>query len=146
MERRRPARPRFRRSDSAGCGDDTCPDWASKGDGGMIEDRRDMPFANNIERAIHFQKHGPKLGIATEEEYERLADSFLFGPLAPPTSECTRPNQIDCLRFNDWSSRFGVACIRPVFVRTLYRVDRAKIARHGEAPGFFRYECGRTNL
>jgi len=108
-----------------------------------------MPFADAMERAIHFVKHGHKFGAATEEEYERMADAFLFGEMHADTSECTRPpcvrsGLIDRLRFGSTSRHFGVACTQPEFLRTFYPVEPKVIARHGGAPGFFRYECARV--
>src|ERR1017187_7990732 len=92
---------------------------------------RIMPFVNSWERKIHFSKHGHEFGVGTEEEYELMADSFMFGGMTHPTQECTRPNLVDRLRFNGTNRHFGVVCVTPVFIRTFYRVRPAKIARHG---------------
>ncbi|SRR5258708_35406735 len=105
-----------------------------------------MPFANNFERALHFQKHGHEFGASTEIDYEQMADAFMFGILAPPAQECTRPNRVDRLRFNNSNRNFGVAHVRPEFLRTFYRVSSIKIARHGGGAAFFGYECARMNL
>jgi len=107
---------------------------------------RMMPFVNSWERKIHFLKHGHEFGIGTEEEYEHMADTFMFGGMTPPTQECTRPNLVDRLRFNGTNRHFGVASIAPVFIRTFYPVRPAKIARHGGPNLFFAFECGRVNL
>lgn len=100
----------------------------------------EMPFANNFERALHFQKHGHEFGAATETDYERMADAFMFGILVSPVQECTRPNHVDRLRFSDPNRHFGVACVHPEIVRTFYRVSSLKIARHGGGARFFGYE------
>lgn len=105
-----------------------------------------MPFANQIERDIHFQKHGHKFGIATAADYEQLADAFLFGAMNASTGECIRPNAIDRLRFNNANRHFGVACMAPICVRSFYPVELMKINRHGGSAGFFSYECARVNL
>jgi hypothetical protein len=102
-----------------------------------------MPFANPMERAIHFWKHGAEFGCKTDEDYERLADSFLFGAMSATTRECWRPNGVDRLRFNSSNRHFGVACIAPVFIRTFYQVGIKKVAKHGGVNGFLSYECAR---
>jgi hypothetical protein len=105
-----------------------------------------MPFANTFELEIHFKKHGHKFGAATKEEYERLADAFLFGPMSADTRECIRLNNTDRLRFDFVKVHFGVASIVPVFVRTFYPVERRLVVRHGGPRGYFSYECARVEL
>lgn len=105
-----------------------------------------MPFVNSWERKIHFSKHGHEFGVSSEEEYEHMADTFMFGDMTPPTQECTRPSLVDRLRFNRRNRHFGVACVVPVFIRTFYPVNPMKIARHGGPDLFFAFECGRVNL
>ncbi len=108
--------------------------------------REIVPFANSLESALHFKKHGQKFGRADEFEYEKMADQFLFGIMHADTHECVRPNALDRIRFNYNNRHFGVACILPEFVRTFYPVRPITIAKHGGAAGYFAYECGRTNL
>ncbi|MCI0403927.1 MAG: hypothetical protein L0212_10450 [Acidobacteria bacterium] len=105
-----------------------------------------MPFANTLELDIHFKKHGHKFGLATKEEYERLADAFMFGPMNASTKECIRPNGNDRLRFDFVTVHFGVASVAPEFVRTFYPVERRKVLRHGGSAGYFAYECARVEL
>jgi hypothetical protein len=105
-----------------------------------------MPFANSFELEIHFKKHGHKFGAATKEEYERLADTFLFGPMDAHTRECIRPNGADRLRFDFARMHFGVASVAPAFVRTFYPVERRIVTRHGGPAGYFSYECARVGL
>ena len=105
-----------------------------------------MPFVNSWERAIHFARHGHEFGVSSEEEYEHMAESFMFGDMTPPTQECMRPSLVDRLRFNGRNRHFGVACVVPVFIRTFYPVNAMKIARHGGPDLFFAFECGRANL
>lgn len=99
-----------------------------------------MPFANAMELEIHFRKHGRKFGIATKEEYERLADLFMFGQMGPNTRECLRPGGADRLRFDFVTVHFGVASVVPAFVRTFYPVERRIVMRHGGSAGYFAYE------
>ena len=105
-----------------------------------------MPFANPLERATHFVRHGAEFGCATEAEYEVLAEQFLFGPMDVYTRQCVRPNGNDRLRFRAIDRDFGVACVRPAFIRTFYKVRLLKIHRHGGPEAFFRYECARIDL
>ena len=105
-----------------------------------------MPFANPMELALHFQKHGYKFGAATAADYQAMADAFMFGAMNQDTHECVRPSGTDRLRHNFVSRHFGCACINPAFVRTFYPISAAKHTRHGSAANFFAYECGRTNL
>lgn len=99
-----------------------------------------------MQLAIHFAKHGHKFGAASQSEYERMADEFLFGLMDRDTSECLRPSGADRLRFRTTNRHFGVACTRPIFVRTFYPVEAGLIANHGGAARYFTYECGRTVL
>jgi hypothetical protein len=39
----------------------------------------------------HFERHGADFGASTPEEYEELADTFMYGELLSSTKECTRP-------------------------------------------------------
>jgi pyocin large subunit-like protein len=105
-----------------------------------------MPFANPLERATHFVRHGAEFGCATESEYEMLAEQFLFGPMDTYTRQCVRPKGNDRLRFRPSERHFGVASVRPEFIRTFYKVRLLKIQRHGGSEAFFRFECARIDL
>lgn len=110
--------------------------------------QRHMPFADNMRRALHFAKHGGGVGAATEDDYERMADAFMGGSPGAAVSECVRPSGRDRLRFRATDRRFGCAVAGgpPTIVRTFYAVAAHAVARRGGPAGFFRYECGRTNL
>jgi hypothetical protein len=54
-----------------------------------------MPFANELERAIHFAKHGHEFSASTEIDHERVADAFLSRPMTMTMRECIRPNRLD---------------------------------------------------
>jgi hypothetical protein len=105
-----------------------------------------MPFANALERATHYLRHGTQFGCASEDEYEKLAEQFLFGGMDSHTNECVRPSGNDRLRFRALDRDFGVACVKPVFIRTFYKVRLLKIQRHGGADAFFAHECARIKL
>ena len=105
-----------------------------------------MPFANDMERELHFWKHGEDFGAVDSLEYERLADDFMYGALGIDTHECIRPQGVDRVRF-DYGTHFeGIACTQPAFLRTFYAVSLDLIRKHGGEAGYFRYECGRINL
>jgi hypothetical protein len=104
-----------------------------------------MPFANPLESATHFVRHGAEFGYAPEAEHEVLAEQFLLGPMEAHTKQCVRPNGTDRLRFRAIDRDFGVACARLAFIRTFYKVRLLKI-RHGGPDAFFRYECARIGL
>jgi hypothetical protein len=102
-----------------------------------------LPFANAQELSIHFAKHGHKFGIATEKEYEKMADAFMSGAMNANTKECTRPNRTRRCRLDFVRIHFGVACINPSFVLTFYPVDPAVVAFNRDVNGFFTNECAR---
>jgi len=107
-----------------------------------------MPFANLLERDIHFTKHGHKFGAKDAMEYEELADAFMYGPLDVDTRECTRPTAIDRVRFGFVTHFLGVSCLIPApeVIRTFYKVERTIIAWRGGERAYFSFECGRVNL
>jgi hypothetical protein len=82
-----------------------------------------------MELATHFRKHGHKFGAATESDYERLAEQFLFGAMDSDMQDCIRPDGIDRIRFKSGNQYFGVAIIAQSFVRTFYPVEAQHIAR-----------------
>lgn len=102
-----------------------------------------MPFQDTLERDIHFAKHGHEFGASDAMEYERMADAFMFDPIIADVRECIRPGGMDRLRFGYSSHRLGVACTRPVFIRTFHVVRSVNIASHGGTRGYFQWQCGR---
>jgi len=105
-----------------------------------------MPFANDIERDLHFAKHGHKFRALDAFQYETMADQFMFGALSADTRECIRPSQVDRVRFGFVTHYQGIACMTPEFVRTFYPVKQTTIARRGGEAGYFAYECSRIGL
>jgi hypothetical protein len=96
-----------------------------------------------MELALHFRKHGHKVGAATAADYEQMADAFMFGPMNADTQECTRPAGRRRCRLDFRAVHFGVACVVPAFVITFYPPDARTVARHGGMNRYFLYECGR---
>jgi len=74
-----------------------------------------MPFANPLERATHFVRHGAEFGCATEAEYEVLAEQFLFGPMEAHMRQCVRPKGNDRLRFRAINRVWGSLCNSGVY-------------------------------
>ncbi len=105
-----------------------------------------MPFANSFERNIHFVKHGHKFGAADALEYERMADQFMYGLLDIDTHECTRPNNVDYIRFGFGTHYEGIICMIRDVLRTFYPVEAIVIARHGGETNYFAHECSRITL
>jgi hypothetical protein len=101
-----------------------------------------MPFANTLERDIHYVSHGHEFGVSSAEDYERIADDFINGALAMDAKECTRRN-LDKVRFGFMSLKLGVGTPHPNIVRTFYIVKRHIVVRHGGSAGYFSYECQR---
>ena len=53
-------------------------------------------------------KHRNLLGIGTEAEYLKAADTFLGGKLPADVMECTRRRDGDRLRFRESTQEYGV--------------------------------------
>lgn len=105
-----------------------------------------VPFATSLHRDIHFKKHGARFGASDAEEYERMADEFMFGDKDRNTRECTRPNRGQRLRFNTWTRYFGsAASVAPEHLKTFYVVEQGHINFHGGEISYFGWECGRIN-
>lgn len=102
-----------------------------------------MPFRNQLERDLHFAKHGNEFGATDAADYEKMADDFMSGALDADTGECTRPGGLDRIRFGFSTYIEGVACTMPVYLRTFYVVSAMLVARHGGSRGYFSFECGR---
>lgn len=107
-----------------------------------------MPFRDQYERDIHFQKHGHEFGAADADEYERMAHQFMYGARGQNTRECTRPKsrrgEQDRVRF-DFGTHFqAIACFIPAaFLRTFYVVKTTMIAHCGGEAQYFADECAR---
>src|SRR5215469_4923964 len=100
-----------------------------------------MPFATELQRDLHFAKHGHTVGAADAMQYEMMAEQFMFGPMTLSMRACQRPNGADQLRYNLLNRHFGAACALPVYVKTFYQVPLHTVHRHGGGVEYFAYEC-----
>jgi pyocin large subunit-like protein len=67
-----------------------------------------VPFKQRHQLDRHFVRHGEEFNVTTAEEYERLADAFLLGPLRQGAMECIRPRDGASLRFDPNTAEYGV--------------------------------------
>jgi len=77
-----------------------------------------------VHRADHFQNHGERLGLLTEDEYETFADAFLGEPAPPSARQFVRPWNGDLVRYDEGVDVFGVLR-NDGFIKTCYRPDPA---------------------
>jgi hypothetical protein len=105
-----------------------------------------MPFQDTLERDIHFAKHGIEFGAVNAIEYERMADTFMFSPMAIEVHECIRPTGQDRIRFGFITFRLGVACVTPQFIRTFHIVGLREVRRRRGSTGYFAWQCGRMYI
>jgi hypothetical protein len=94
-----------------------------------------------LKRDIHFVRHGHEFGLATPEEYERMADLFMLGPMNADTHECPRPNGRLRDRMDFVTVHFGVAEVRKPVINTFYIPKPDTIARHGGVAQLFLDYC-----
>jgi hypothetical protein len=102
-----------------------------------------MPFFDQLERDIHFKKHGAEFGASDPADYERMADAFMFGAIESDARECVRPQGEDRIRFGFITHRLGVACVTPQFIRTFHVVRLRTVRSHRDSAGYFAWQCGR---
>lgn len=79
-------------------------------------------FLSLLHRADHFQNHGTRLGIATEEEYETFADEFLRNPCPASARQFVRSWNGDLVRYDEGVDVFAVLR-NDGFIKTCYRPD-----------------------
>jgi len=102
-------------------------------------------FASWADLSDHFTKHvlqRRELSVATEAEYEALADAFLGGPMDQHTEECVRPRDHDKIRFNKITNEFGVLR-SDGYIRTYFRAS-TKRHSHPTNLDYFIWECNQT--
>jgi pyocin large subunit-like protein len=85
-------------------------------------------FRSFLRRSDHFGDHGKRLGVATEQEYETLADT-MFGPISPTIRQFTRSWNGDLVRYDEVKDVFAIKD-GDGFLKTCYRPDPFF---HGEA-------------
>ena len=79
-------------------------------------------FRSLPERSDHFQAHGARLGIFSEEEYADFADTFLRSPCPPLALEFVRTKNGDRVRYDEIEDVFAVVT-KDGFIKTCYRPD-----------------------
>ncbi len=67
-----------------------------------------MPFKHRFARDHHFERHGEEVSAKTADEYEKLADAFMTGPLRQGMRHCVRLRDGALIRFDPATSEYGV--------------------------------------
>lgn len=65
-----------------------------------------MPFKHRYSRDNHFERHGDEFSAKTADEYEKMAEKFMYGPLPPGVKECKRTDGV-IVRFDPATAAFG---------------------------------------
>lgn len=97
-----------------------------------------MPFEDRQDLLEHFADHWDEFGVGTPEEYERLADAFMFGPLSANIEECVRVQGGFC-RYDRDTQEYGTVNAQG-FLCTYFIPDPAI---HGERTNleYFHKRC-----
>lgn len=66
-----------------------------------------VPFKHRYDLSRHFARHGQEFQASTADEYERLADAFMIGPLRQGALECLN-TEGNIVRFDPRTEEFGV--------------------------------------
>ena len=100
-----------------------------------------VPFASKYKRESHFLSHGHKVGAASEEEYERMADEFISRLKNPDLYDCIR-NLVtnDRIRLEGRTLYFGIA-YGVLIIKSFYPKDANAIAADGGPAGFVARKC-----
>jgi len=100
-----------------------------------------VPFPDARKRAIHFTKHGSKLGALNEFDYERMADAFMSAPMHPNLHECFRIiPPLDRIRLDGTTLHFGVA-YNVLTLKTYHIRDEHGVTLRGGPAGFVAFKC-----
>lgn|SRR5271166_3888711 len=104
-----------------------------------------VPFASVMERDIHFRRHGHEFGVGTPDEYEQMADAFMFGAMDADTHECIQASKPRRNRMSFATLHFGVAVVAvpPETLLTFYLPRPSTVARHGGVANLFADYCAR---
>jgi pyocin large subunit-like protein len=98
-----------------------------------------------MERDIHFRRHGHEFGVGTPDEYEQMADAFMFGPINADTHECIGPNGNRRKRMDYITVHFGAAVVRRNVLITFYIPTADTARRHGGAAQLFADYCAQPD-
>ncbi|MBI4128312.1 MAG: hypothetical protein HY459_04590 [Parcubacteria group bacterium] len=85
-------------------------------------------FGNATMRLDHFQRHGPRLGVESELEYELLAKMFMNRPTGSTLLTKTRANG-ELVRFDTVTEHFGVKAPNGT-IETFYKPNPAVHGYH----------------
>jgi len=98
-------------------------------------------FADDGDKADHFQRHGREFPAASEDEYERMAKEFLNAAPSATTVDCIRRGNGDMIRFDKVTQAFAVLRSDGV-IKTFFKPDPAW---HGFPSNlrYFQVECGK---
>ena len=77
-------------------------------------------FISLLHRADHFQAHGTRLGMSTEEDYETFADEFLRDPCPASALQFVRSRNEDLVRYDEAADVFAILR-KDRFIKTCYR-------------------------
>lgn len=99
---------------------------------------RNVPFETKQDLLDHFSDHGHQFGVSIVEDYERLADTFMFGPRGPNVEECVRP-QGGFARYDTVTQEYGTVDRRG-FLNTYFIPDPA-IHGYRDNLTYFRVRC-----
>jgi hypothetical protein len=95
-----------------------------------------VPFETVADLLDHFGSHGNEFGVGIGfAEYERRADSFMFGPIGPNVLQCNRP-QGGFARYDQVTQEYGTVNRRG-FLSTYFILD---ITIHQEASNMVYYQ------
>jgi filamentous hemagglutinin len=101
-----------------------------------------MPHTNGFapgKLAGHAGKHRAEFGVATDAEYEQLADEFLGGPIPCGVVQAVRCGNGDCVRYDPNGGSFGVLRNNGE-IKTFYKPDPA-VHGAGSNADYFCAEC-----
>lgn len=96
-------------------------------------------FYSKYLRDQHFDDHGADFGAKDEEEYERMADEFLGGPLKSSTLECIRASSNDLIRYDYRTEEFGILSADR-YIKTYY-IPKPSLHRKRTNKTYFESEC-----
>lgn len=78
-------------------------------------------FKTAQQRTQHYGNHGAKVGAASENQYEQMADKFIgFNPLPKYTLQSKRPRENDLIRYNSMTNEFGIMD-KDGYIRTYFK-------------------------
>jgi hypothetical protein len=103
-----------------------------------------VPFADTDSRDEHFEKHRQEFGVATPEDYERMADDFMAASMNMSLYECRRLNA-DRVRMHLINTHLGVVK-RDGKLRTFCIPKANRIVAAGNATKYCQAECARIDL